>query len=133
MKPFNDYVYDLCSPVYAFSLCPINLLKKTRVFLTCIFMRLQAIEAIDPHRYCTEYWRSRPQPPTATSSKDHHQLGSTQKGVPAGAAAMVIRGLLKKANPDELQALREVVGSGDPNCKKELIGLLEEEIERNLR
>jgi len=104
--------------------------------MTCVSMGLQAIEAIDRHHYCTEYWRSHPQPPTAvsssTSTRDHQLGSSTENGVPAGAA-MVIRGLLEKGSPEELQALRGLLSSDNPSGKKELIDILEEVIERTLR
>lgn len=63
-------------------------------------------------------------------SSGDHRLGSAEQGGRIGANA-IVRGLLKKGNPEELQTLHRLLSSNDPICKKELIGLLDEEIERN--
>ncbi|KAL9235163.1 hypothetical protein vseg_009950 [Gypsophila vaccaria] len=65
---------------------------------------VQVIEALDKNRVCTSYWNSR------------HPRQNYQNSNPMSKEANVgtdtlLRGLLKKANPDELRSLLDVVGN----------------------
>ncbi|XP_017697487.2 lysine-specific demethylase JMJ18-like isoform X1 [Phoenix dactylifera] len=87
---------------------------------------VQAIEAIDPNHVCSEYWRSRPEvatPPIASNSTMDRRPGLKEVGTDA------LRGLLKKANPEELHTLHGVLSYDQQNSKQEIIKILHEEIE----
>ncbi|RRT67675.1 hypothetical protein B296_00014569 [Ensete ventricosum] len=88
------------------------------------------IEALDRNFVCTEYWRSRPKPPAADahaiSTKDQQGVEETQCSVDSHLA---LRGLFKRANREELHALRTMLNSDMPNdSNQELMQALDEEI-----
>lgn len=115
-------------------------------------MRLyeQAIEALDRNRVCTDYWDSRPysrpqcQIPQPSHPKEsggyiqgrseEHDNGGTPGSnlLPDGVDGMMLRGLLKKANPEELHVLRQILNDGKQRVGG-LITLLNEEIHNRPR
>ncbi|WOL12938.1 hypothetical protein Cni_G21707 [Canna indica] len=78
---------------------------------------IQAIEALDYHHVCTDYWRSRPNTPAIPV---HPRQASTK---------LAVRGLFKKANHEELHALQSLLNNDltSKSCE-EIIQLLNEEI-----
>ncbi|PIN21767.1 hypothetical protein CDL12_05537 [Handroanthus impetiginosus] len=76
---------------------------------------VQAIQAMDQNRVCTEYWKSRPLMQIPQQSQSIHSCGSsnmnskplndqeTCNGQPP--VETILNGLFKKANPEELQTL----------------------------
>ncbi|XP_073012098.1 lysine-specific demethylase JMJ703 [Typha latifolia] len=99
---------------------------------------IQAIEALDRDHICTEYWRSRPlpqaMPSMAASNKDQGPSYVKERGnqdwfLPPGSST-ALRGLLKKANPEELLALRNILHNDASNTsRQEVIMLINEQIE----
>ncbi|XP_010934317.1 putative lysine-specific demethylase JMJ16 [Elaeis guineensis] len=87
---------------------------------------IQAIEAIDPNRVCSEYWRSRPEVPAPLIASN-----STMDRTPGlkEVTTDALRGLFKKANPEELHTLHSVLSNDKQNSKQEIIEILHEEIE----
>ncbi|XP_078173229.1 lysine-specific demethylase JMJ703-like [Carex rostrata] len=86
---------------------------------------VEAIEALDRDQVCTEYWSSRPnaQQIPATSPFPTPKF---EKSLPSSIS--VLEMLLKKANPDELQALRSILSNEIP--KQEALFLINKQIER---
>ncbi|KAG1353943.1 Lysine-specific demethylase JMJ703 [Cocos nucifera] len=89
---------------------------------------IQAIEAIDRNRVCSEYWRCRPEAPTPTASVMNQRPSAKEVGTDAALGR-----LLKKANPEELQTLHGILSNDHQNSKQEIIEILEEEIENRSR
>ncbi|CAN7057357.1 unnamed protein product [Brassica oleracea var. botrytis] len=105
---------------------------------------LQAIEAIDVNRVCTEYWESRPysrpqvqfpanalllrEANTSIQSSDVRNLQKAprQRLLPAGAKSN-LKVLLKKANMEELSSLQEVLSESNIDLVTELV---KEEIQK---
>lgn len=112
---------------------------------------VQAIEAMDRSRVCTEYWDSRPysrplvQVPQISQYQDggrNMNLMSDERNVqgfpqnhlsPAVDDAM-LRGLFKKANPEELNMLYSILSCNRPTADQGLVTqLLSEEIRHRRR
>ncbi|KAK9732902.1 hypothetical protein RND81_04G031100 [Saponaria officinalis] len=79
------------------------------------------IEALDKNRVCTAYWNSRPR-------RNNQNPNSTSKEANIGTDTL-LRGLLKKANPDELRSLLDIVGNDLTLFNR----LLEEEMQSRSR
>ncbi|KAF5746960.1 Transcription factor jumonji family protein / zinc finger family protein isoform 1 [Tripterygium wilfordii] len=109
---------------------------------------VQGIEALDRHRICMEYWDSRPysRPPMqipqnsqsmdnggnlhrkCAEKNDDHREGSWRHMLPDGVDT-VLKGLFKKANPEELYSLsRVLVDSRTSSDQDRVAQLLNEEI-----
>ncbi|WOL19306.1 lysine-specific demethylase JMJ703-like [Canna indica] len=82
---------------------------------------IQAIEALDQNFLCTEYWRFRRKPPTVDSQASN---GGVEGNPSPTGSHLVLRGLFKKASPEELHALQRVLN----NSNEELIHAIDEEI-----
>ncbi|GAA0151899.1 histone modifying enzyme [Lithospermum erythrorhizon] len=105
---------------------------------------VQVIEAMDKNRLCTEYWKSRPlmQIPQHSQSAENSTNTSLSSEIsndnrsnesPNGIN-MVINGLFKKANPEELHALLGLFNNDLPNTNQGTVSqLLEEEINSRLK
>ncbi|RID52253.1 hypothetical protein BRARA_H02865 [Brassica rapa] len=105
---------------------------------------LQAIEALDVNRVCTEYWDSRPysrpqvqfpanalllrEANTSIQSSDVRSLQKAprQRLLPAGTKSN-LKVLLKKANMEELSSLQEVLSESNIDLVTELV---KEEIQK---
>ncbi|KAF5184884.1 lysine-specific demethylase JMJ18, partial [Thalictrum thalictroides] len=98
---------------------------------------IKGIEAIDPQRVCTEYWKSKPQtydvhpslhrnftdPKLGTKKPFHNQPANMPDEV-------VLKGLFKKANPGELHSLRNVLSGDKPTLDHgSITRLLDKEIQ----
>lgn len=87
---------------------------------------VRAIEAQDRDRNCTEYWRSRPH--AVIDDRDiHHTLGPSN---------IALRGLFKRASPEELRALRGLLASNsnlDDSSRQQATHILDEEIAKHWR
>ncbi|KAF9607863.1 hypothetical protein IFM89_003567 [Coptis chinensis] len=103
---------------------------------------IKGIEAIDPNRVCTEYWKSRPQTHELCRAVlesvgvdpnieireliDDQQTNREEE--------LVLKGLLKKANPEELHSLQNVLSDDKPTADPGLVTrLVNEEIQTRLR
>uniref|UniRef100_A0A0A9F5V3 Uncharacterized protein n=1 Tax=Arundo donax TaxID=35708 RepID=A0A0A9F5V3_ARUDO len=89
---------------------------------------VQAIEALDRHRICTEYWRSRPH--VVNKDQDCQHM-PTQ-----GPLHIALRGLFQRANCDELQALRSLLISNntlDDYSRQQAAQIIDEEIAKQQR
>uniref|UniRef100_A0A1J3IFB5 Putative lysine-specific demethylase JMJ16 n=1 Tax=Noccaea caerulescens TaxID=107243 RepID=A0A1J3IFB5_NOCCA len=104
---------------------------------------VQAIEALDVNRVCTEYWDSRPYsrpqiqfpanplPREASTSVRPSEVRSLQKAsghhlLPAGTKS-ALKVLLKKANMEELSSLEQVLSESNTDLVNELV---KEEIQK---
>ncbi|KAJ0235972.1 putative lysine-specific demethylase JMJ16 [Hirschfeldia incana] len=105
---------------------------------------VQAIEALDVNRVCTEYWDSRPysRPQvqllanpllreantsiTSSSNVSNLQKASGQRLLPAGTKTN-LKVLLKKANMDELSSLQDILSESNIDLVTELV---KEEIQK---
>ncbi|KAJ6824600.1 receptor-like serine/threonine-protein kinase [Iris pallida] len=85
---------------------------------------MKAIEAMDRYHDCTEYWSSRPQTPAEIRPT------TAVRGDQLDRAVVALRGLIKKGSQEELQELHRVLSSDQPNARRRLLDLLNEEIER---
>ncbi|KAJ0966496.1 hypothetical protein J5N97_023413 [Dioscorea zingiberensis] len=80
---------------------------------------MQAIEVMDHNRVCTEYWKAKATIPSISSSmtisRDYKQSPDGEKSIrdPSLPASnnMVFGGLLKKANPEELDVLYSLISA----------------------
>ncbi|XP_006654139.1 lysine-specific demethylase JMJ703 [Oryza brachyantha] len=84
---------------------------------------VQAIEARDRDRVCTEYWRSRPHA-VIEDPNNRHML-------PQVPSHLALRGLIQRANRDELQVLRSLMMNNnnmDDNSRQQAAHMIEEEI-----
>ncbi|KDP23713.1 hypothetical protein JCGZ_23546 [Jatropha curcas] len=112
---------------------------------------VQAIEALDRNRVCTDYWDSRPysrpqgqipqhsQPKEnggnfqGKSDEQNNNNGTTGSNPLADGVGMVLKSLFKKANPEELNSLSRSLNDGKPIIDQGLITrLLNEEIHNRL-
>lgn len=112
---------------------------------------VQAIEAMDRNRVCTEYWDSRPysrpqvQIPQPSHFKDnvanlhclsgeqHNQEPYTGNLLPGGVES-ILEGLFKKASPAELHVLYSIINNDKPAADRSLLSrLLNEEIHTHPR
>ncbi|KAL5768137.1 hypothetical protein ACOSQ2_014920 [Xanthoceras sorbifolium] len=109
---------------------------------------VQAIEAMDQNRVCTEYWDSRPysrpqvqisQPSQngenlhRSSGEQNNQESSGSRLLPVGVDTM-IRGLFKKATPAELHSLYSILIDNGATADPSLVTrLLNEEIQNRPR
>ncbi|PIA36397.1 hypothetical protein AQUCO_03400348v1 [Aquilegia coerulea] len=91
---------------------------------------IQAIEAIDQNRVCTEYWKSRP-----LVQRLHHSMAGnfvgdlTTKNEANDQKANPVKSLLKKANPEELHSLYSILSDSKAIVDRGLVTqLLIEEI-----
>ncbi|XP_010528755.1 PREDICTED: putative lysine-specific demethylase JMJ16 isoform X2 [Tarenaya hassleriana] len=98
---------------------------------------VQAIEALDRNRVCTDYWDSRPysrpqvQFPANPHPRDGNSSGRTttgQRPLPAGTGS-VLRGLFRKANPEELTSLQQALSEASTDL---VTRLLNEEIRNRI-
>lgn len=100
---------------------------------------------MDRHRVCAEYWESRPlmQIPLHSQSQDNSsgkdetsygQNGSKMNQLPAGVAT-ILGGLFKKANPEELHTLYNVLSNNNSSTTDHVLAtrLLNEEIHNRSR
>ncbi|XP_058002667.1 putative lysine-specific demethylase JMJ16 isoform X2 [Hevea brasiliensis] len=112
---------------------------------------VQAIEALDRNRVCTDYWDSRPysrpqgqipqpsQPKESGgyvkgTSEEHDNRGTPGSNLlPHGVDETILRGLFKKANPEELYTLSRILNDDKPKVDGGLITLLNEEIHNRPR
>ncbi|GAB2287452.1 hypothetical protein Dimus_021830 [Dionaea muscipula] len=96
---------------------------------------IQGIEALDKGRICKEYWDSRPLARVSQCSQSKEEEGgasSTRKHPTDGE--VILGGLFKKANPEELHSLLETLGNESPASNPSLlIRLLNEEIQNRSR
>jgi len=86
----------------------------------------QGLEALDKNHVCTAYWSSRPLFHIAQSFQskgNNRNLISVPEEATLGADT-ILRGLFKKANPEELQSLTEILS----NNHSLVTHLLKEEI-----
>ncbi|XP_058101595.1 putative lysine-specific demethylase JMJ16 [Magnolia sinica] len=107
---------------------------------------IQGIEAIDCNRVCIEYWKSRPETQNPQpSSLPRNATGDTESRIKEemsddrevndaenrmlNGTDMVLRGLFKKADPEELHSLCGLLTSDNLCSKQALIRLLDEEIQ----
>uniref|UniRef100_A0A0A9FPC1 Zinc finger C5HC2-type domain-containing protein n=1 Tax=Arundo donax TaxID=35708 RepID=A0A0A9FPC1_ARUDO len=84
---------------------------------------VQAIEARDRDRICTEYWRSNPH--VVFENRDSRHMP------PQGPPHIALRGLFQRANREELQALRSLLMSNsnmDDSTRQQSVQILDEEI-----
>ncbi|CAM0953455.1 unnamed protein product [Alopecurus aequalis] len=89
---------------------------------------VQAIEAQDRDRICTEYWRTRPH--VVIQNRDF------QHTLPQGPANIALRGLFQRASPDELRALRGLLASNtnlDDRSRQQATHMLDEQIAKQWR
>ncbi|KAM7532196.1 hypothetical protein LguiB_035606 [Lonicera macranthoides] len=106
---------------------------------------VQGIQATDRHRVCAEYWESRPlmQIPQHSQSQDNSsgkdetsygQNGSKMNHLPAGVDT-ILGGLFKKANPEELHTLYNVLSNNNSSTTDHVLvtRLLNEEIHNRPR
>lgn len=105
---------------------------------------MQAIEAMDRNRVCDEYWDSRPysrpqvhSPQLSQSTEISRNMQTTERnGIdprPAGVD-VVLRGLLKKANLEELSSLHTLLNDNRPTVDQSVLArLLNEEIQSHRR
>ncbi|XWS64754.1 hypothetical protein CRYUN_Cryun05aG0030800 [Craigia yunnanensis] len=107
---------------------------------------VQAIEAMDRNRVCTEYWDSRPYSRPQVQILQHSHLldnggnllgtsgGQNNTGAPwnnclPGGVDTLLRGLFKKANSEELHSLCSILSDKRPPMDVDLVAqLLDEEI-----
>ncbi|XP_021738049.1 lysine-specific demethylase JMJ18-like [Chenopodium quinoa] len=93
---------------------------------------VQVIEASDKNRVCAEYWNSRPlaQISQCFLSRGNNLNPSNKlEGAMVGGSDTILRGLFKKANPEELHSLMAILG----NNQKHVNRVLNEEIENRSR
>ena len=91
--------------------------------LNCHFKSLQAIEARDRDRICTEYWRAR--------SHDVVEDRDSWRMPPQVPPHIVLRGLFQRASIDELEALRSLLmntSNLDDSTRHQAAQFLDEEI-----
>ncbi|KAJ8497639.1 hypothetical protein OPV22_008191 [Ensete ventricosum] len=98
---------------------------------------IQVIEELDRDHVCTEYWTCKPnasnQSDIAITATEHRPsvLPTEQHTPPELAAAkLAVRGLFKKANPEELHALRSLLPDNDLSntSLQQLVQLINDEI-----
>ncbi|XP_057961153.1 putative lysine-specific demethylase JMJ16 [Malania oleifera] len=108
---------------------------------------MQIIESMDRNRVCAEYWKSRPQmqSPQHSQSKDSSEsffLNSkelTDKEACGNQSLaigvdMILRGLFKKANSEELRSLCSILSGNNATADQGLVTrLLNEEIDKHPR
>ncbi|XP_023537501.1 putative lysine-specific demethylase JMJ16 [Cucurbita pepo subsp. pepo] len=105
---------------------------------------VQAIEAIDQNRVCCEYWDSRPysrprvhNPQLSQSTEISRNLQTTERNHEANPRPsrvdIVLRGLLKKANPEELNSLYTLLNDNRSTVDRDVLTLLNEEIQSHRR
>ncbi|XP_018433339.2 putative lysine-specific demethylase JMJ16 [Raphanus sativus] len=90
---------------------------------------IQAIEALDVNRVCTEYWDSRPysrpqvQFPANTSIQSSSDVRNLQKapGQLAAGTNSTLKVLLKRANVEELSSLQQVLSESNIDLVTELV------------
>ncbi|XVF06404.1 hypothetical protein REPUB_Repub06bG0045800 [Reevesia pubescens] len=108
---------------------------------------VQAIEAMDRNRVCTEYWDSRPYSRPRLQIVQHSQLpdnggnllrtsmvqsdaGAPRNNCLPGGVDTLLRGLFKKANSEELNSLRSILSDKRPPMDVDLVArLIDEEIQ----
>ncbi|XP_007030413.2 PREDICTED: putative lysine-specific demethylase JMJ16 [Theobroma cacao] len=109
---------------------------------------VQAVEAIDRNRVCTEYWDSRPYSRPRVQILQHSQLpdnggnlfrtsgeqsnaGDPRNNCLPGGVDTILRGLFKKANSEELHLLCSILSDKRPPVDVDRVArLLNEEIHR---
>ena len=117
--------------------------KREREVNLIVAIFIQAIEAMDRNRVCTEYWDSRPysrpqvQIPQTSQYKDSEERndpgGPGNPLLPVGVDR-ILRGLFKKANPEELNSLYSILSDNRPTADLGLVNqLLNEEIHNHPR
>uniref|UniRef100_A0A251K7I6 JmjC domain-containing protein n=1 Tax=Manihot esculenta TaxID=3983 RepID=A0A251K7I6_MANES len=111
---------------------------------------VQAIAALDRNRVCTDYWDSRsysrpqgqiPQPSQPKenasyiqgTSKEHNNRGTSWSNLQSERVDLIIQGLFKKANPEELYSLSRILNDSKPTVDQSIITLVNEEIQSRLR
>ncbi|EEC78664.1 hypothetical protein OsI_18782 [Oryza sativa Indica Group] len=88
---------------------------------------VQAIWARDRDHICTEYWRSRPHV-LIEDPNNRHMLSQ-------GPPLLALRGLIQRANRDELQVLRSLMTNSnnlDDSSRQQAAHIIEEEIAKQL-
>ncbi|CAN7039768.1 unnamed protein product [Brassica oleracea var. botrytis] len=83
---------------------------------------IQAIEALDVNRVCTEYWDSRPysRPQVQFPANPLPREANTSILLPAGTNS-TLKVLLKKANMEELSSLQQVLSESNIDLVTELV------------
>ncbi|EEF40380.1 transcription factor, putative [Ricinus communis] len=116
---------------------------------------VQVIEALDRNRVCTDYWDSRPysrpqgqipQPSQlikgnggyfhGINEEQNNDGGNSGNHLLPNAVDTILRGLFKKANPEELYSLNQILNDGGPTTRVDrglITKLLNEEIKRRPR
>ncbi|KAH6762658.1 Transcription factor jumonji family protein / zinc finger family protein [Perilla frutescens var. hirtella] len=105
---------------------------------------VQAIQALDHNRICSDYWRSRPLMHIPQQSQYVGRSGnSNMKAEPTdddegrkshASVVKILDGLLKKASPEELQTLYSIIHNKNPTDAEQnlLTRLLNEAIHKHL-
>ncbi|KAL9677371.1 hypothetical protein QQ045_005600 [Rhodiola kirilowii] len=98
---------------------------------------VQAIEAMDKSRVCTEYWNSRPYSRFQVQFQENSQykIGEDNNAHLPQKNTDTILSLLKKASPEELQCLYSIFNTGmsTSNERSTLKSLLNDEIQKHSR
>ena len=101
----------------------------------------QAIEAMDRNRVCTEYWDSRPYSRPQVQILQHSQVpgnggnlfrtsgeqnnpGAPSNNCLPGGIDTILKGLLKKANSEELRSLSIILSDKRPAMEVDLVARL---------
>lgn len=94
--------------------------------LTCSFVPLfeQVIEASDKNRVCAEYWNSRPLAQISQCFQTRGNPNSKSEDTNVGGSDSILRGLFKKATPEELHSLMQILGN-DHNVVTRVINEME--------
>ncbi|XP_021863621.1 putative lysine-specific demethylase JMJ16 isoform X1 [Spinacia oleracea] len=90
---------------------------------------VQVVEALDKNRICAEYWNSRPFAQISQCFVSNLNPGGRSEEANVRGSDKILRGLFKKANPEELHSLREILG----NDQSHVTRVLNEEIENRSR
>ncbi|KAL3652137.1 hypothetical protein CASFOL_001818 [Castilleja foliolosa] len=89
---------------------------------------MQVIQAMDKYRVCIEYWESRPLMSIPHQSEYINHIGNFKLKSEPGVES-ILKGLLKKANAEELNTLYSIISNENSTDEQSLLGrLLREEI-----
>lgn len=85
---------------------------------------VQVIEASDKNRVCAEYWNSRPLAQISQCFQTRGNPNSKSEDTNVGGSDSILRGLFKKATPEELHSLMQILGN-DHNVVTRVINEME--------
>lgn len=88
---------------------------------------IKSVEALDCNKICTEYWRSRAHKPVECSTPGVRKPAEDQAANPP--EKVILKGLLRKANIEELHTLQSVFNDPPKLDQATVTGLINEEIE----